>query len=593
MIAALYVERNGCYYGLPNVDPWDKERDARLYAGPWPVVAHPPCERWCRLAGLVEARWGHKRGEDGGCFASALAAVRCWGGVLEHPAYSDAWPAFELAAPPTGGGWVNADFLGGWTCYVEQGRYGHDAKKATWLYAHGTELPSLRWGCIPDQESKAFVSWCGNHVKSGEVRPRVGKAKAARSPLAFRDLLISIAESAKREVTAAPREAGTHAAPPSPRPMARPDRPRVRGGVGGGGDVGRMEGALMEETPCAGQSETSEPTRHLDDTTPSTPTAKGRGPRSCVAGLQLLTESRAQTWRRCKREERLRYVEGLFPRETAEALRFGTLGHHALEEWWRGIDGTERLGCALAAIIGERATPESDPYEIARLEALVIGYDLRWKAERYEVLGVELEFRAPLVNPETGAASRTFQRAGKLDVMARDGEGDIIIEHKFSGEDIGPGSTFWARLRIGGQSAGYIRGAEALGYKPRGVLYDVVAKPRLKPLQANTRRAAPESVDEYQKRVLADIAENPDKYYQRGLVVRLDDELAEHDQEMWQLGQEVREHHRLGLAPRNTDACHRYGSMCCFFPLCAGESSPDEYQHAEWVHPELIPKEEV
>ncbi len=80
MIAALFVQKNGVYFGLPNVDPWDEARAARKYDGPYPVVAHPPCARWCRLAGLVEARWGHKRGEDGGCFASALANVRRWGG---------------------------------------------------------------------------------------------------------------------------------------------------------------------------------------------------------------------------------------------------------------------------------------------------------------------------------------------------------------------------------------------------------------------------------------------------------------------------------------------------------------------------------
>lgn len=80
MIAALYVQRGGVYYGLPDVDPWDETRDARLYAGPHPVVAHPPCSRWCRLAGLVEARWGHRKGDDGGCFAAALASVRTWGG---------------------------------------------------------------------------------------------------------------------------------------------------------------------------------------------------------------------------------------------------------------------------------------------------------------------------------------------------------------------------------------------------------------------------------------------------------------------------------------------------------------------------------
>ena len=104
MIAALYVEHNGVYSGLEGVDCWDEERDARLYPGPHPVVAHPPCSRRCRLAGLVEARWGHRRGEDGGCFAAALASVRRWGGVLEHPAHSDAWAAHDLNPPPTGGG---------------------------------------------------------------------------------------------------------------------------------------------------------------------------------------------------------------------------------------------------------------------------------------------------------------------------------------------------------------------------------------------------------------------------------------------------------------------------------------------------------
>jgi hypothetical protein len=198
MVAALFVERGGVYWDMPDVDAWDEARDARKYAGPWPVVAHPPCARWCRLAGLVEARWGHKRGDDGGCFASALTSVRAYGGVLEHPAYSDAWAAHDLPEPPTGGGWVRG-ICGGWSCYVEQGRYGHPAKKATWLYAVISGAPpSLRWGCIPDQESRALVSWCGNHVSSGERRPRVGKAVAAATPVEFRDVLLSIARSAHR-----------------------------------------------------------------------------------------------------------------------------------------------------------------------------------------------------------------------------------------------------------------------------------------------------------------------------------------------------------------------------------------------------------
>lgn len=196
-VAALFVAKGGAYYGLPDVDPWPQDRDARLYAGPWPVVAHPPCSRWCRLAGLVEARWGHRRGEDGGCFAAALAAVQRWGGVLEHPAYSDAWAAFGLPNPPRHGGWVRGLFCDGWTAHVEQGRYGHPAKKATWLYACGAELPELRWGFDPDQRSTALVSWCGNHTKADESRPRVGKHAAAATPPEFRDTLLSVARTAR------------------------------------------------------------------------------------------------------------------------------------------------------------------------------------------------------------------------------------------------------------------------------------------------------------------------------------------------------------------------------------------------------------
>lgn len=231
MIAALYVDPKGCYSALPDVHFWCEKRDARGYVGPWPVVAHPPCTRWCRLAGLVEARWGYKRGEDGGTFAHALWAVRSFGGVLEHPAYSDAWKAFGLARPPREGGWVKADEHGGWTCHVEQWRYGHAAKKATWLYACKTELPELLWGAVSDREKigqaqwrlpalvgrakhtvevgtaqgKDLISWARpykrrpdgtrEYLAVPDGRRRLGKKEASATPPAFREVLLAIARS--------------------------------------------------------------------------------------------------------------------------------------------------------------------------------------------------------------------------------------------------------------------------------------------------------------------------------------------------------------------------------------------------------------
>jgi hypothetical protein len=185
-IAALYVETNGVYFGLPNVDPWDATRDARNYNGPHRVEAHPPCSSWCQLAYINQKRWGRKVGDDGGCFAAALQAVRSFGGVLEHPAFSYAWPAFELPRPPRAG-WQKTS-CGGWVAQVSQGAYGHRARKLTWLYYVGDNPPALNWS-VP--EPTAQVSYCKNHGNS--PLPRLSKKEAKRTPIAFRDLLLSLA----------------------------------------------------------------------------------------------------------------------------------------------------------------------------------------------------------------------------------------------------------------------------------------------------------------------------------------------------------------------------------------------------------------
>jgi len=99
-IAALFVYLDGAYAAVEGFDLWDEARDARLYDGDDPVVAHPPCNRWCMpLAVVNQTRYGHRVGDDGGCFASALASVRRCGGVLEHPAYSAAFAAHGLPKP--------------------------------------------------------------------------------------------------------------------------------------------------------------------------------------------------------------------------------------------------------------------------------------------------------------------------------------------------------------------------------------------------------------------------------------------------------------------------------------------------------------
>ncbi len=183
MIAALYVETGGVYYGLHDVDPWDEARDARLYAGPWPVVAHPPCRSWSIMG---QCRPEIVRGEDSGCFAAALLAVRRWGGVLEHPAHSHAWKTFGLPLPPLAG-WGASLLTDGWTCAVDQRWYGHEARKPTWLYASGIDLQELTWEASP-----AGSNSVGRSGGRGDGFWR------SRTPPAFRDVLLDMARSASR-----------------------------------------------------------------------------------------------------------------------------------------------------------------------------------------------------------------------------------------------------------------------------------------------------------------------------------------------------------------------------------------------------------
>jgi hypothetical protein len=214
VIAALYVDRRGPYWGRDDVDAWDIERDARDYRGPLPVVAHPPCERWGRYwSGGPSARERQTLGDDGGCFWAALVAVRKWGGVLEHPEASKAWEAFDLEKPSKSGEWMldlfnvtkawgNEDpSVGAWVCCVEQGHYGHPARKATWLYYVGPQPPDLIWGPSSGVRlDEGFHSKAERDAARAAGRPPVKRLSTVQNvvtPPAFAELLINLARQSR------------------------------------------------------------------------------------------------------------------------------------------------------------------------------------------------------------------------------------------------------------------------------------------------------------------------------------------------------------------------------------------------------------
>lgn len=191
MIAALYIDPRGPYPRMPGVDAWDESRDARLYAGPWPVVAHPPCGPWGRLKHFCTK-------QDAECALRAVECVRRWGGVLEHPEHSGLWRAVRLPLPGE-----FADAYGGYTVEVEQVAWGHVARKRTWLYVVGVDRATVFAGMRTGGRVTHWVAGSRNAQRKGTggVIPPGIKAcsaqKRRRTPRLFAEWLVSIAQNAK------------------------------------------------------------------------------------------------------------------------------------------------------------------------------------------------------------------------------------------------------------------------------------------------------------------------------------------------------------------------------------------------------------
>ena len=189
----LFTAPDSIYKRL-GYDCYDEVRDARTYRGGSPVVAHPPCQLWGKLARVNYRRWGgeHNRpGNDGGCFRFALNAVNRCGGVLEHPAFSYAWPAHGLKAPEPGRWSPSGE---GWVCEVWQSAYGHRARKRTWLYYRGDRPPADPLWVRPSGTHQ--VGWTDQRGKARN-KPTLSKREANATPEAFASYLIGLAANSR------------------------------------------------------------------------------------------------------------------------------------------------------------------------------------------------------------------------------------------------------------------------------------------------------------------------------------------------------------------------------------------------------------
>jgi len=142
---------------------------------------------------------GYFVGDDGGCFASALAAVRRFGGILEHPALSYAWAAHDLPVPRPWS-WQRSLLDEGWVTEVSQVAYGHEARKRTWLYYVGeADPPTLDWREPPATKQVSAFGLTRGSKSRWTYADALDKNKSNYTPLAFRDVLLNLARNARIE----------------------------------------------------------------------------------------------------------------------------------------------------------------------------------------------------------------------------------------------------------------------------------------------------------------------------------------------------------------------------------------------------------
>ena len=340
---------------------------------------------------------------------------------------------------------------------------------------------------------------------------------------------------------------------------------------------------------------------------------------------QRITHSEMQTAKTCLRKEFLAYQRGIRPEREAQPLRMGGAVHKALDAYKQYLrkkmewdDKPDTDGIIRATLFEYDMHKPTDiaylyDWEIERetISRLLAGYFWRWAEmdDGMEIIASELQFELPIINPDSGRAGRTATVAGCIDGTVKLPGGQLaVMEHKTSGGDIGPESDYWKKLRIDSQISLYYLAAQMLGYDVQTVLYDVIGKPSIRPYKATplekrkykkttgelyaNQHEDNETPTEYGERIREDMTEQPNNYYARREIPRMESDLEEFKYELWQMSKLLHDCKKFGRWPRNTGACIGFG-RCPYFELCTGGYDinsgelPAGYVIVENVHQEL------
>ena len=275
----------------------------------------------------------------------------------------------------------------------------------------------------------------------------------------------------------------------------------------------------------------------------------------------IVSNSEIACFRRCPREHHYRYVERVEPIVPADALVRGRRIHEALANLWTGRD------VSLDGL---------SPADRAMMRAYRAVHGPVWSLRDRMVANVP--FRVELVAGVT--------LVGELDELGIDAERkEIIVEHKTTSSDVSPGSAYWRDVVTTNSQAS----AYCLAFPRATILWDALRKPTLRQLQANKSRREPESDEAYEQRCYEQLTSEPENFFARAKIVRLESELEAYKQDVRDVGNVIWTSWD-GKAYRNPDACHTFGRPCDFFDVCWGSSTLDspQFRRVEKNHTEQV-----
>lgn len=307
----------------------------------------------------------------------------------------------------------------------------------------------------------------------------------------------------------------------------------------------------------------------------------------------LLTHSAGKRWNSCRRAYKYEYILGIRRAHSTEPLRVGSMWHLGVGLYESGSTIDDSDSALRQAYHQELCPPylteEEYQVEEEKVVAMVRGHHHRFKDDAIlQTIAVEVAFRLPIINPETGRPTPSFEDAGKIDRIARLPDDTIaIVERKTTSEQLDTTSNYWKALRNDAQISRYFRAARTIGHDVTKVIYDVVRKPAIRPKDVAKKDQAVanasgyyfglkltgpcpdhETPKMYGARLLADMQARPEFYFARVEIARLDSDIAEFQQDLWDTQKDIQQAKLNDRFPRNASACLE-PFTCPFIDVCA------------------------